>query len=109
MIKLNFLRIIFLVQFLAAGIAILNGHGYLDWQQASAQEIMNSRDAFHSIKSLLSDWWFFKGVCGGITVCMALIAMVCRREIVDGGWNIKVHWIAQALPISTVLAYGHNI
>ena len=90
---LGLLKILFLVQILAAGIAVLNGHGYLEWQQVPVQEITSSRDAVYSIKNLLSDWWFFKGVCGGIAVCMLFMAIAYRKEIVDGGWYIKAHWI----------------
>ena len=107
--SLNFLRIMLLVQILAAGIAVFSGHGYLEWQRVPIQEITSSRDAAYAIKNLLSDWWFFKGVCGGVALCMASMATVCRQEILNAQWYIKVHWMAQAFPISAVLVYGHNI
>lgn len=109
MMSLGLLRILFLVQTLVTGIAILNGHGYLEWQQVSAKEIASSRDAIYSIKNLLSDWWFFKGACGGIAACVSLMAILCRKEIIDGGWYIKAHWMVQVLPISVVLVYGRGI
>lgn len=107
--SLRLLKIIFLVQILAAGVAVLNGYHYLEWQQVSVEEIRSSPDALYSIKNLLSNWWFFKGVCGGFAVCVGVIAILCRKEIVRGGWYIRVHWIAQALPISAVLIYGRSI
>ncbi|MET3132975.1 hypothetical protein AAKU55_003257 [Oxalobacteraceae bacterium GrIS 1.11] len=107
--KIIFLRILILVQFVIAGFAISNGFWYLEWQQISPREIAISRDAAYAIKNLLSNWWFFKGASAGMTICVALMAVDQRKSIIDADRNLKIHWAVSVFPIFLVLWYGWNI
>lgn len=72
-------------------------------------QIASSRDATFSIENLHSGWWFFKGVSVGMTICLALFAIVQCKNIVAGTWKLKVHWTALFFPVTVVLWYGRNI
>lgn len=107
--SLFFLRVVLLFEILIAAVAIYQGQVYLSWEHVPHSEIVSSPDAMFIIENLHSSWWFFKGICVGMTTCIVLMAIAQRRSIVDGTWWLKVHWAALFIPIIVVFWFGRGI
>lgn len=107
--NLFFLRVVLFLQTALAMVSINYGCGYLSWKDVPLAEIVSSRDATFSIETLHSSWWFFKGICVGMTLCLIVLAIIERKEIIDSTWKVKGHWVALILPMLILFWFGRNI
>ena len=103
------LRVILLFEVVAAALALFYGYSYLDWKNVSQSLIVNSPDAAFYIKEQISSWWFYKGICVGLTVCVALVGFSQRQEIIAGSLKVRLHWALLFFPAIVVLLYGRDI
>lgn len=104
-----FLRIVLVFETLIAAWATYQGQLYLAWKQVPQSEIANSPDALFIIENLHSSWWFFKGTCAGMTLCIVLAAFAQYKQIVQGTWWLKAHWAALLIPMLVVFWFGKDI